>query len=103
MEQAFYKGRLQSQHGIDVMIPDEANRDAVHRIIYEELCQGQVLEGSREAYKGVIDSSVSAGADGVIFGCTEIGLLLSQDDLDVPAFDTPALHVQAGLEFMINE
>lgn len=103
MEQAFYKGRLQSQHGIDVVVPNEADRGVVHRIIYEELCQGQVLQTSREAYKGVIDSSVSAGADGVIFGCTEIGLLLSQDDLSVPAFDTTALHVQAGLEFMINE
>ncbi|VXC21458.1 putative racemase [Microbacterium sp. 8M] len=97
MEQEFYRDRLAS-HGITALIPDAENRAAVHRIIYEELVQGVVTEESRRTYGDVIERLVDAGAEGIILGCTEIELLITQRDADVPVFPTTALHVAAALK-----
>jgi len=96
MEQDFYRGRLAS-HGLDVLVPDAANRAEVHRIIYEELCLGIVREESRRAYVTVIERLVADGAQGVILGCTEIELLIGPGDSPVPVFPTTRIHVEAAL------
>jgi len=101
MEQDFYKGHLRSQHGINVSVPNDAERTVVHDIIYNELCQGIVKPESREQYREIVQAAVDTGADGVIFGCTEVGLLLSPDDVTVAAFDTTELHVKAALAFAL--
>lgn len=102
MEQDFYKGRLRENHGIDVAIPDEDGRTVVHDIIYQELCQGIVSPASKQQYLDVVGRVLSDGADGVIFGCTEVGLLVSAADFDVPAFDSTALHAAAALDFALE-
>lgn len=101
MEQDFYKGRLAQQHGIEATVPDYAGRTTVHDIIYDELCQGIVSETSKARYLDVVGSATRAGADSVIFGCTEVGLLVSQSDFEVPVFDTTALHAKAALDFAL--
>jgi aspartate racemase len=102
MEQAFYRDRLMA-HGVEALVPAEAERAEVHRIIYEELCRGEVRPASKARYLGIIADAVARyGADGVILGCTEIGLLISQDDTALPVFDTTALHVAAALDFTIG-
>ncbi|MCG8428792.1 MAG: aspartate/glutamate racemase family protein [Chromatiales bacterium] len=102
MEQAFYVGRLQ-QHGLEVLTPDEPGRERVHRIIYDELCLGEINEVSRRAYREIIDSLVEQGAEGIILGCTEIGMLVKQSDSAVPLFDTTAIHVQAAIEAALSD
>ncbi|GAB6857737.1 aspartate/glutamate racemase family protein [Microbacterium xylanilyticum] len=97
MEQAFYRDRLAS-HGIAALVPDAEDRAVVHRIIYEELTQGLITEESRRAYQEVIERLAGAGAEGIILGCTEIELLITQRDVDVPVFPTTALHVAAALK-----
>ena len=96
MEQTFYRDRI-AEHGITALTPNEDDRAAVHRIIYDELVQGIVNDGSRHVYKAVIGRLVDAGAQGIILGCTEIELLISQADSPVPVFPTTALHVNAVL------
>lgn len=96
MEQAFYRDRLR-EHGVTSLIPDDEDRAAVHRIIYDELVRGIVTEESREAYREVIGRLVDAGAEGIVLGCTEIELLIGQPDSPVPVFPTTALHVAAAL------
>jgi aspartate racemase len=98
MEQAFYKGRLTDRHGLEVLIPDQDDRAVVHRIIYEELVAGRVLDASREAYRSVIARLVARGAHAIILGCTEIMLLVGPDDSTVPLYDTTALHAEAAIE-----
>ena len=98
MEQPFYRQRLEDRHGIQVLVPDEPDRAEVHRVIYEELCQGVVSEVSRQAYRQVITRLVARGAQAVILGCTEIDLLVRDDDAEVPLFDTCALHAQAAAD-----
>ncbi|MET3437859.1 aspartate racemase [Sphingomonas sp. 1185] len=98
MEQDFYKGRLTDRHGLNVIIPDAADRAAVHRVIYEELVAGQVLAPSRETYRAIIRRMVEQGAEAIILGCTEIMLLIGADDSPVPVFDTTALHAHAAIE-----
>ena len=98
MEQLFYRQRLEDRHGIQVLVPDEPDRAEVHRVIYEELCRGVVSEASRQAYRQVITRLVARGAQAVILGCTEIGLLVRADDAEVPLFDTCVLHAQAAAE-----
>ena len=88
MEQDFYKGRLRDQHGINVLVPDSDGRNTVHDIIYDELCQGVVRTESKQKYLQVVKRSEPDGVDGIIFGCTEVGLLVAPDDFGVPAFDT---------------
>jgi len=103
MEQDFYKGRLKDKHGIAVRVPDAAGRGIVHDVIYDELCQGIVSPDSKRKYLEVVAQARAEGADGVIFGCTEVGLLVTPEDFDVPAFDTTALHARAALEFALDE
>ena len=97
MEQAFYRDRL-ANHGLDVLVPDDAERALVHRVIYDELCVGEIRQESRAAYRRVVGNLVERGAEGVILGCTEVELLLRQEDSDVPLFATTRLHVQAALD-----
>lgn len=91
MEMDFYRLRLES-HGINVLVPDNEDREVINRIIYEELCKGEIRPSSRDYYIKVIKSLVEDGAEGIILGCTEIGLLLNQDDSEVPLFDTAMIH-----------
>jgi aspartate racemase len=103
MEQPFYKDRLRALHGLDVVVPAAADRDIVHRIIYEELCLGQVVDASRDEYRRIIAALVAQGAEGVILGCTEISLLVAQRDASVALFDTTAIHAHSAALWAINE
>ena len=96
MEQAFYRDRL-ARHGMEVLVPEAADRAEVHRIIYDELCLGVVRPESRELYRQVIRRLVDAGAQGVVLGCTEIELLVGAEDSPVPVFPTTRLHVEAAV------
>jgi aspartate racemase len=102
MDGDFYRGRLRDQHGLEVVLPDAAGRDMVNRVIYDELCLGVVTDTSRAAYLDIVGASKAAGGDGVIFGCTEVGMLLGGLDLGVPAFDTAELHCAAAVDFMLG-
>ncbi|MFF1909194.1 aspartate/glutamate racemase family protein [Kitasatospora sp. NPDC058218] len=97
MEQDFYRGRLEA-NGLTVLVPDTDGRALVHRVIYEELCLGVVRAESRAGYRRVIEELVAAGAEGVILGCTEIELLVGDDDSPVPLFPTARLHAEAAVE-----
>lgn len=97
MEQAFYRDRLRS-HGLEVLVPGDAARERVHRVIYDELCLGIVREDSRAAYRDIMRELVAAGAEAIILGCTEIALLVGAADATVPLFDTTALHAQAAVD-----
>ncbi|WP_313551499.1 aspartate/glutamate racemase family protein [Pseudomonas sp.] len=101
MEQDFYVGHLRA-HGLDPRIPDAPGRERVHQIIYEELCQGVVRNESRQTYVAEIGKLADQGADSVILGCTEIGLLLSQKDLALPVFDTTEIHAEAAMDFALG-
>src|ERR1700761_1858084 len=98
MEQTFYRERLAAQFGLEVLIPEESDRQTVHQVIFSELCLGQTLDASRQFYRDVIQRLVERGAEGIILGCTEIMLLISHEDSPVPLFDTTAIHVQAALK-----
>ncbi len=98
MEEDFYRGRLAARHGLEVIIPDVADRDLVHRVIYEELCLGVTRDASRTAYRDVIGRLVAQGAQGIILGCTEIGLLVKPEDAPVPLFDTTLLHAANAVD-----
>lgn len=98
MEQDFYKARLQDVFDIEVIVPAEAERETVHRIIFEELCQGRINSDSRERYLEVINSLHKQGAQAVILGCTEIALLIEQAHTHVPLYDTTALHASRAVE-----
>lgn len=97
MEQDFYKGRLTERFGIEVIVPSAPERDLVHSVIYEELCQGRICESSRAQYIEIINTLHQAGAQAVILGCTEIGLLVSQKDVEVPLYDTTKIHATAAV------
>lgn len=103
MEHDFYKGRLTDRHGLNVIIPDAADRAAVHRVIYEELVTGQFLASSREIYRAIIQRMVEKGAEAIILGCTEIMLLIGPEDSPVPVFDTTALHALAAIELALAD
>jgi aspartate racemase len=98
MEQDFYKGRLRSRFGLDVLVPDGDDRTLVHRIIYDELVQGRIEQNSRDAYRAVIRRLVERGAQAVILGCTEIMLLVKPGDSLVPLFDTTRIHAEAAVD-----
>lgn len=91
MEQDFYKSRIES-HGIKVLIPNKEDREIVNKVIYEELCLGEIQQASRDYFKKVIKNLVNEGAEGIILGCTEIGLLVKQEDSEVPLFNTTVIH-----------
>ena len=98
MEQDFYTGRLRDVHGLEVLLPDEEERNSVHEIIYHELCVGVIREESKQRYVQIIQRLVEQGAEAVILGCTEIGLLISAEDSPVPIFDTTAIHARIAVE-----
>lgn len=102
MEQDFYRGPMRSLHGIETLVPPAAERQEINRIIFDELCQGTFAAESKDYYQQVISGLVEQGAEGVIFGCTEIGLLLSAADCPIPVFDTTAIHARAAVEFMLD-
>ena len=102
MEEEFYKGRLTEMHGLQVLVPGEADRELIHRVIYDELCLGVVREESRRVFTEIIDRLVFAGAQGVILGCTEIELLVRPEDCPVPAFPTTRLHAEVAVDFALN-
>jgi len=97
MEQDFYRGRLTDLHGLDVVVPEAADRQIVNRIIYEELVLGVINPDSKAEYLRVVNNLIAQGAEGVILGCTEIGLLIKQADCPVPAFDTTEIHALAAV------
>ncbi len=101
MEQDFYKGRLIRKYGLNVVVPNEEDRQAVHGIIYQELCLGKVKTDSRTEYLRIIDSLADLGAEGVILGCTEIGMLVNQSDTSVTLFDTTVIHAEKAVEYAI--
>ncbi len=101
MEQDFYTGRLREKFGLAPVIPDRADRAEVHRIIYDELCLGAVDSASRAAYEKIAGRLKDQGADCLILGCTEVGMLLSAANSPLPVFDTAAIHVEAALDAAI--
>lgn len=101
MEEDFYRSRLHSNYGVQCIVPSAEHRKQVHRIIYEELCVGVISDASRQLYREVIADCAAKGAHAVILGCTEIGLLVSQNDSPVPLFDTTALHAAAAVDFVL--
>ena len=100
MEQAFYRERIEAT-GIAVLTPDPAQRERVHRVIYDELCLGRILDASRGDYRTIMSDLVVRGAQGVILGCTEIGLLVSEGDAEVPLFDTARIHAEYAADWAL--
>lgn len=98
MEQDFYRNRMSERHGLRVIVPGAEDRETIHRIIYEELCVGVVTAKSRGEYRRIMESMASQGAQAIILGCTEISLLVGQQDSAVPLFDTTAIHARAAAE-----
>ncbi len=102
MEEPFYRGRLEERHGLDVLVPSREDREVIHRVIYEELVLGKILPESRAEYQRIVKALQGEGAEGVILGCTEIGLLLGPGDTDLPLFDTALIHAEAAAEFSVT-
>ena len=102
MEQEFYKGRLLSQYNLEVLVPNEKDRQIIHKVIYQELCLGKITANSRAEYLRVIDGLAAQGAETVILGCTEIGMLVNQSDTDVKLMDTIAVHAQQAVRYAIS-
>ena len=102
MEEDFYRGRLVEKHGLEVLIPEAEDREIVHRVIYDELVLGEIKPESREAYKGIIEKLIAEGAQGIILGCTEVGLLVKEEDSPVPIFDTAYIHAVAAVEYALK-
>lgn len=103
MEQSFYRDRLRECHGLQVVVPEPQDREIVHRIIYEELCLGVVKPESRAEYRRIMLSLTCQGAQAIILGCTEISLLVNQQDAQVPLFDTTAIHARASAEKALSK
>lgn len=103
MEQDFYKGRMRDRFGLHILIPDAEGRAAVHRIIYDELVRGEIKAASRRQYQAVIEDLRAGGAQAVILGCTEIGLLIEPQHSPIPSFDTTRLHACAAVEWALSE
>ena len=102
MEQAFYKGRLTNNHGLRVFVPGEQDRNIVHNIIYRELCLGKVKADSKAEYLRIIDALAAQGAEAVILGCTEIGMLVKQADTAIRLLDTTAIHAEKAVEYAMR-
>ena len=102
MEEDFYRGRLADQFGLEVIIPDTKDRETVHRIIYKQLCVGTIRPESKAQVAGIMSRLVDLGAEGIILGCTELGLLLNAGDSRVPLFDTTRLHALAAVEYALK-
>jgi aspartate racemase len=102
MEQGFYRDRLTERHGLRVLVPEEGDREIVHRVIYEELCLGRVVPASRAEYRRVMVGLVARGAEAIILGCTEICLLVDASDASVPLFDTTGIHARKAAEWALE-
>ena len=102
MEEDFYKGRLIAKHGLDVIIPSLEDRNIIHQIIYDELVIGKISSESKEKYLAIINKLKTQGAEGIILGCTEIGLLIKQADSELPVFDTTLIHALAAVEYALE-
>jgi aspartate racemase len=103
MEEDFYRGRLVEKHGLSVIIPDAADREIIHKVIYGELVLGRINPASKAEYVRIIENLVRQGAEGIILGCTEIGLLVKDDDSRVPLFDTTRIHALAAVKYALAE
>ncbi|WP_457577316.1 aspartate/glutamate racemase family protein [Desulfomarina sp.] len=102
MEEDFYRRRLSDTFGLDIIIPSEDEREEVHRIIFEELCRGKIMKESKTRYHEIINGMQQRGAQGVIAGCTEIGMLINRKDLSLPFYDTTRIHVEKGIDFALD-
>ncbi len=102
MEEDFYSGRLVEKHALDILVPGAADREIVHRVIYDELVLGRIVPASKAEYLRIIAGLAEAGAEGIILGCTEIGLLVSQADSRLPLFDTTRIHALAAVKFALE-
>jgi len=102
MEQEFYKGKLMHSHGLTVLVPNDPDRKIVHHIIYKELCLGSLIPASKAEYLRIIESLAAQGAEAVILGCTEIGMLIDQKDTDIPLYDTTYIHAQKAVDWAIG-
>lgn len=102
MEDNFYRGRLVQKHSFEVIIPNSEERVIVHRVIYEELCAGEIRQPSKKKYVEIMERLASQGAEGIILGCTEIGLLVQEKDGRVPLFDTTTIHAVAAVEYALR-
>jgi aspartate racemase len=101
MEQDFYKGRLRQKHGLDVIVPEDNDREVIHAILYNELCLGEIKEKSKRAFQEIIARLEARGAQGIILGCTEIPLIVGQKDYEITLFDTTTLHAEAAVDFAL--
>ena len=102
MEEDFYKGRLTNKHGLEIIVPKKEDRQIIHQIIYQELCLGQIKPSSKDQYIEIINKLVDSGAEAVILGCTEIPLLVQQEDVNIPLFDTTSIHAETAVEFILK-
>jgi aspartate racemase len=103
MTRDFYRGRLARPHGLEVIIPSDGDRNFIHRVIFDELCNGQLLDASRARFVGIVSALKSVGAEAVILGCTEIGLLVGENDLPLPLFDTTQIHAEAAVVLALKK
>jgi aspartate racemase len=103
MEGDFYRGKLENQHGLEVIVPDDKDRQVVHQVIFEELVKGVISSESKRKYQQIIHKLVNKGAQGIILGCTEIGLLIDSEDASVPLFDTTVIHAEAAVKEALEE
>jgi len=103
MEEGFYKGRMRERFGIDVLVPDKDERNFIDTVIFAELCVGKMNGSSKMRFKEIIGKLVENGAEGIILGCTEIPLLIKQEDVNVPIFDTAEIHAKAAVEYALKE
>jgi aspartate racemase len=102
MEEDFYKGRLSEKYGLKIVVPTAQEREIVHRVIYDELVVGRIEQSSKAQYIDIIEQMINQGAEGIILGCTEIGLLVHQEDSRVPLFDTTRIHAEAAVEYALQ-
>jgi aspartate racemase len=103
MEEDFYKGRLTNKYNLQVLIPNEEERQIVHDVIYKELCLGNIQQKSRNEFIKIINNLASHGAEAVILGCTEIPLLVKQEDVKIPLFDTTRIHAESAVDYALGE
>jgi len=103
MEEDFYKDRLIGKYALDVIVPTTKEREIIHNVIYCELCLGERKQSSKRRFKHTMQNLAASGAEGIVLACTEIGLLVGQDDIDVPLFDTTAIHAQCAAELAVKE
>ena len=101
MEESFYREKLADEHGLEIMIPPEDEQQIVNQVIYDELCCGRTKISSKAQFHGIMQNLVANGAEGIILGCTEIGLLVNQQDVQVPLFDTTKIHAEAAAQFAL--